>query len=194
MTHIGGDRYMIIERDDFQGPPTSATPPRQKKLYLFDLNEVNPVTGLLSKRLIVDLLDINDPDDIGGPLVGIAADKFSFPLQSVESLTPVDDFTLLVGLDNNYPGGNGRVAGHTRRYRDHHAEVQGSAANATSRALQGCIDRRAQRTRIQRAVAAVKADRAGVGGAVIRPNHHSKPCSRLRRSARAGRGFLAAIR
>jgi hypothetical protein len=24
---------------------------------------------------------------------------------------PVDEFTLLVGLDNNYPGGNGRVPG-----------------------------------------------------------------------------------
>ena len=29
----------------------------------------------------------------------------------MESLTPVDAFTLLVGLDNNYPGGNGRVPG-----------------------------------------------------------------------------------
>ena len=26
-------------------------------------------------------------------------------------MTPVDAFTLLVGLDNNYPGGNGRVPG-----------------------------------------------------------------------------------
>ena len=26
-------------------------------------------------------------------------------------MTPVDDFTLLVGLDNNYPGGNGCVPG-----------------------------------------------------------------------------------
>src|SRR5262245_41345100 len=111
LTHVEGDRYIIIERDDFQGPPTSANPPRQKKLYLFDLNEVDRATGILSKRLIVDLLDIDDPDDIGGPLVGIPADKFNFPLQSVESLTPVDAFTLLVGLDNNYPGGNGRVPG-----------------------------------------------------------------------------------
>ena len=59
----------------------------------------------------MDLLDIDDPRDIGGPLVGIPADRFNFPLQSVESVTPVDDFTLLVGLDNNYPGGNGRVPG-----------------------------------------------------------------------------------
>jgi hypothetical protein len=26
-------------------------------------------------------------------------------------VTPVDNFTLLVGLDDNYPGGNGRVPG-----------------------------------------------------------------------------------
>ena len=110
LTHVAGDRYIIIERDDFQGPPTAANPPRQKKLYLIDLNEADE-TGILKKRLIVDLLDIADPDDIGGPLVGIPEDRFNFPLQSVESVTPVDERTLLVGLDNNYPGGNGRVPG-----------------------------------------------------------------------------------
>jgi hypothetical protein len=111
VTHVADDRYIIIERDDFQGPPTMVNPPRQKKLYLFDLNEVDETTGVLKKRLIVDLLAIADPDDFGGPLAGIPDDKFNFPRQSVESVTPVDDFTLLVGLDNNYPGGNGRVPG-----------------------------------------------------------------------------------
>jgi hypothetical protein len=111
MTHLGGDRYIMIERDDFQGPPGSAAPARHKKLYLFDLAEVDPATGILKKRLLVDLLNIPDPDDIGGPLVNIPADRFNFPLQSVESVTAVDAFTLLVGLDNNYPGGNGRVPG-----------------------------------------------------------------------------------
>jgi hypothetical protein len=111
LTHITAERYVIIERDDFQGPPNSANPPHQKKLYLFDLDEVDPVTGTLRKRLLVDLLHIDDPKDIGGPLAGIPDDTFNFPLQSVESVTPVDDFTLLVGLDSNYPGGNGRVPG-----------------------------------------------------------------------------------
>jgi hypothetical protein len=111
MTHVAGDRYIIIERDDFQGPPSSVNPPRQKKLYLFDLNEVDPHTGILKKRLLVDLLNIDDPRDIGGPLLEIPADTFNFPLQSVESVTPVDSHTLLVALDNNYPGGNGRVQG-----------------------------------------------------------------------------------
>ena len=111
LTHVAGDRYIFIERDDFQGPPSSANPPRQKKLYLIDLNQVDQSTGALKKRLLVNLLDIDDPSDIGGPLAEIPADKFNFPLQSVESVTPVDEFTLLVGLDNNYPGGNGRRPG-----------------------------------------------------------------------------------
>jgi hypothetical protein len=111
MTHLDGTRYTMIERDDFQGPATGPNPPRQKKLYLFDLDDVDPATGILQKRLLVDLLAIDDPQDIGGPLVGVPAGTFTFPLQSVESVTPVDDFTLLVGLDNNYPGGNGRVPG-----------------------------------------------------------------------------------
>jgi hypothetical protein len=72
---------------------------------------VDESTGALKKRLLVNLLDIDDPNDIGGPLAEIPADKFNFPLQSVESVTAVDDFTLLVGLDNNYPGGNGRKPG-----------------------------------------------------------------------------------
>jgi hypothetical protein len=111
MAHIDRDRYVMIERDDFQGPPTAMNPPRQKKLYLFDLNRVDTATGLLRKRLLVDLLDIDDPDDIGGPLIGIPNNKFNFPLQSVEVVTPIDAFTLLVALDNNYPGGNGRTPG-----------------------------------------------------------------------------------
>lgn len=111
MTNVGGDRYIIIERDDFQGPPSAPSPAKQKKLYLFDLSEVDEATGILKKKLVVDLLDIDDPFDIGGPLLDLPAKKFEFAGQSVEVVTPIDPFTLLVGLDNNYPGGNGRVPG-----------------------------------------------------------------------------------
>jgi hypothetical protein len=47
MTHVAANRYIMIERDDFQRPLTSANPPRQKKLYLFDLNQVERKTGVL---------------------------------------------------------------------------------------------------------------------------------------------------
>jgi hypothetical protein len=110
MTHVEDDRYIVIERDHFQGPPDSEKPPRQKKLYLIDLSETDD-NSVLKKDLLVDLLDIPDPLNIGGPLPGIPDDKFSFPLQSVEAITMIDARTLLVGLDNNYPGGNGRIPG-----------------------------------------------------------------------------------
>jgi hypothetical protein len=110
MTHVEDDRYIVIERDHFQGPPDSEKPPRQKKLYLIDLSEID-ANSVLKKNLLVDLLDIPDPLNIGGPLPGIPDDKFSFPLQSVEAITMIDARTLLVGLDNNYPGGNGRIPG-----------------------------------------------------------------------------------
>jgi len=110
MAHLAGNRYVIIERDDFQGPATGPNSPRQKKIYVFDLNK-SDADGVLQKRLVVDLLHIDDPKDIGGPLAGLPEHEFDFPLQSVESVTMVDPFTLLVGLDNNYPGGNGRNPG-----------------------------------------------------------------------------------
>lgn len=105
MTHVGNDRYVIIER----GP--------LHKLYLIDLNEIDAngllkkTNGLLKETLLVDLRNIPDPNDIGGPLAGIEPDKFNFPEGSVEAVTLVDPFTLLVGLDNNYPGGSSRIPG-----------------------------------------------------------------------------------
>jgi hypothetical protein len=100
MTYVGNDRYVVIERGQLQ------------KLYLIDLNKKDANTGLLEKTPLVDLLNIPDPNDIGGPLPGIVAtNRFNFPMGSVEAITQVDPFTLLVGLDNNYPWGSSRIPG-----------------------------------------------------------------------------------
>jgi hypothetical protein len=98
MTHVGNDRYVIIERGQLQ------------KLYLIDLSKTD-ADAPLKKTPLVDLLNILDPNDIGGPLPGIATDRFNFPLGSVEAVTLVDPFTLLVSLDNNYPWGSSRISG-----------------------------------------------------------------------------------
>jgi hypothetical protein len=71
-------------------------------VYLFDLDTVDEVTDL-KKRLLVDLLDIADPRDIGAAAGDSRSDRFTFPLQSVESVTPVDAFTLLVGPTTTIP-------------------------------------------------------------------------------------------
>ena len=92
-------------------PSKSCSPSGRVSSFAWRTTPPRSGSGTLKKRLFADLLDIDDPSDIGGPLVGIPERTFNFPLQSVESVTPIDAFTLLVGLDNNYPGGNGRIPG-----------------------------------------------------------------------------------
>ena len=104
-TAVDKHRYLVIERDDFQGAEAQL-----KKIYLVDLRRVGP-DGYLEKRLVLDLLRITDPDGISLPArpdefgVGFA---FSFPLQSVESLEVLGHGRLLIANDNNYPGSDGR--------------------------------------------------------------------------------------
>lgn len=92
-----GDEYLVIERDDGEGPTA-----RFKKVFL-----VNPLIrdaeGYLVKTEILDLLAIPDPDEIGriGP-------DFRFPFWTPESLVIVDDSTVGIINDNNYPFGQAR--------------------------------------------------------------------------------------
>jgi glycerophosphoryl diester phosphodiesterase len=105
MTAVDRNRFVLIERDDFQGVEA-----QQKKIYLIDLRKLD-ADGYLQKELVLDLLAIRDPDDISLPArpgeFGVG-DPFSFPLQSVESLEVLDDHRLLIANDNNYPGSDGR--------------------------------------------------------------------------------------
>ena len=104
-TALDEHRFVLIERDDFQGADA-----RQKKIYLVDLRRVD-ADGFLEKRLVLDLLRIPDPDGISLPArpgeFGVG-DPFSFPLQSVESLEVLGGERLLIANDNNYPGSDGR--------------------------------------------------------------------------------------
>lgn len=105
LTAVDDHRFVLIERDDFQGAEA-----RQKKIYLIDLHRVDE-DGFLDKRLVLDLLRIRDRDGISLPArpgeFGVG-DPFSFPLQSVESVEPLGGGRLLIANDNNYPGSDGR--------------------------------------------------------------------------------------
>lgn len=117
LTAIDRHRFLLIERDDFQGAEAL-----QKKLYLIDLRKVDR-DGYLKKTLVVDLLDIADPKKISLPArdgeFGVGS-TFSFPLQSVESVEILRNGDLVVANDNNYPGSNGRW---TARNRPDDAEI-----------------------------------------------------------------------
>ena len=105
LTALDQHRFVLIERDDFQGAEAV-----QKKIYLIDLRRVD-AEGYLEKRLVLDLLSISDPDGVSLPArpgeFGVG-DPFSFPLQSVESLEVLGGERLLIANDNNYPGSDGR--------------------------------------------------------------------------------------
>ena len=63
--------------------------------------------GYADKRLLVDLLAIPDPQGIAGE----AGSFLAFPFVTIEQLAVVDDHTVLVGNDNNFPGSSGRTDG-----------------------------------------------------------------------------------
>jgi hypothetical protein len=105
MMHVGGSRFVLIERDSLFGAKAVV-----KRLYMIDLN-VKDADGALKKTLLVDLLNISDPKDIGGPLAGVADGKFNMPFDSIESVEVVDEHTLAVAIDSNFPTEDGRVPG-----------------------------------------------------------------------------------
>jgi hypothetical protein len=105
MANLGGDVYVLIERDSLFGAAAVV-----KRLYLVDLN-VTDANGILEKRLLVDLLNIDDPRDIGGPLPALEPEKFNMPFDSIECVLGLDDKTLAVAIDTNFPGEDGRAPG-----------------------------------------------------------------------------------
>ena len=106
LTNVGGNKFVLIERDGFFGPDAAL-----KRLYLIDLDVTNEA-GILEKLLLVDLLNISDPDDIGGELEGVTdPNVFSFPFNSIESVVQLGESTLAVAIDTNFPNDAGRRAG-----------------------------------------------------------------------------------
>ena len=95
-----GTDYLTIERDDAEGPEA-----RFKRVFRIDLAVVGG-DGELTKREAIDLLDIPDPHDLGGTGTG----RFTFPFQTIESIVVLDDSTVGIVNDNNYPFSVGRHA------------------------------------------------------------------------------------
>ncbi len=111
LTAINDHEFIVIERDSGQGnasDPAFANPARSKKLYKIDLNAIDQ-DGFVEKELLADLLNISDPQGIGGN--GTKNGVFTFPFTTIENVLPIDAQTLLVINDNNYPFSVGRTSG-----------------------------------------------------------------------------------
>ncbi|GAA2403130.1 esterase-like activity of phytase family protein [Nonomuraea africana] len=87
-------RFLIIERDNLQGDAAKA-----KRVYLADTRDRDGY-GALDKTLVADLLDLAAPDG-----------TFRFPFQTIEDVIILDDRTLGLLNDNNFPFSAGRTAG-----------------------------------------------------------------------------------
>lgn len=107
MTALNDSTFLVIERDNNQGPAAAF-----KRIYTVDLGDV-AADGTLTKRLVVDLMSITDGRGLTMPEEGAVGlgPVFSFPFVTIESVYPVDAQTLLVVNDNNYPFSSGRRPG-----------------------------------------------------------------------------------
>jgi hypothetical protein len=96
---VDQDRFLVIERDNGQGATAVV-----KKIYLADKRDRNH-DGLLDKKLVVDLMSIANPRHLGG-----FGPTFTFPFQTIEDVAILDDHTIAVLNDNNFPFSTGRSA------------------------------------------------------------------------------------
>ncbi|MFD0583994.1 esterase-like activity of phytase family protein [Dactylosporangium darangshiense] len=97
---VDDDRFLIIERDQGQGATA-----KLKRIYLADKRDRNR-DGKMDKTLVADLMNLADPRHLGG-----TSNVFTFPFQTIEDVVILDDRTLGVVNDNNFPFSSGRTAG-----------------------------------------------------------------------------------
>ena len=105
---IGGTRALIIERDNGEGDDGREKAAAFKRIYLVDLERAD-ANGVLEKIAYIDLMWIKDPDGIAPR--GTKDGVFTFPFVTIEDVDMVDDTTIVVANDNNFPGSTGREAG-----------------------------------------------------------------------------------
>ncbi|MDP9847661.1 esterase-like activity of phytase family protein [Streptosporangium lutulentum] len=96
MTAVDSHRFLIIERDNEQGDAA-----KTKRVYMVDTRDRD-----LRKTLVADLLDLANPRGLGG-----FGKTFRFPFQTIEDIVILDDRTLGILNDNNFPFSSGRTAG-----------------------------------------------------------------------------------
>ena len=97
-TVINEDEFLVIERDGASGADA-----KLKKIFKINLAEQDE-NGVVAKEEVADLLNIADPNNLASDGV------FIFPFVTIEDVLVLDENTILVANDNNYPGSGGRGA------------------------------------------------------------------------------------
>eukprot|EP01024_Parvocaulis_polyphysoides_P023064 TRINITY_DN21336_c1_g1_i2.p1 TRINITY_DN21336_c1_g1~~TRINITY_DN21336_c1_g1_i2.p1 ORF type:complete len:472 (-),score=68.12 TRINITY_DN21336_c1_g1_i2:85-1500(-) len=116
---ISDELGLIIERDSQQGDPRLMCTGVEsddvfcfeevaefKRIYLVNINQTDD-NGFITKIAYIDLLNIQDPDTVSS--TGTLGVRFTFPFVTVESVDIVDNNTIIVANDNNFPFSTGRA-------------------------------------------------------------------------------------
>lgn len=97
-TPINATEFLVIERDGGQGDSAEF-----KQVFKVNLSALDE-DGFVQKKAVVDLLNIADPNDLNGD----GQTTFDFPFVTIEDVLVLDEDTILVANDNNYPFSIGR--------------------------------------------------------------------------------------
>lgn len=95
---VNENEYLVIERDNGQ-----AAGAQFKKIFKLDFSK-RDATGFVEKKEVADLLNVQDPNDLSGD----GSTLYRMPFQTIEDLLVIDEKTILVANDNNYPFSVGR--------------------------------------------------------------------------------------
>ena len=96
---VNDHQFLVIERDQGAGPTA-----RFKAVFLVDLKDRDH-DGYADKELLTNLMAVPDPKSVGG-----SAAFFTFPFVTIEAVELIDEHTIAVMNDNNFPGTGGRSA------------------------------------------------------------------------------------
>jgi alkaline phosphatase len=97
-TVVNDNEYLVIERDNNQ-----ADAAKFKKIYKVDFSKKD-TSGFVAKEEVADLLNIADPKDFNQD----GSTVYKMPFQTIEDVLVIDQNTILVANDNNYPFSIGR--------------------------------------------------------------------------------------
>lgn len=96
---LNGNEFLVIERDGGAGPNA-----RFKAVFRLDLKDRDN-DGYADKELLVNLLAVPDPKNVGG-----LGAYFPFSFETIENISAIDQHTIAVMNDNNFPNTGGRSA------------------------------------------------------------------------------------
>ena len=100
-TPINDSEFLVIERDGKQGDEA-----KFKKIFKVDISKMDE-NGYVEKSEVVDLLNIQDPNDLNND----GKTTFDFPFVTIEDILVIDKNTILDANDNNYPFSTRRSEG-----------------------------------------------------------------------------------